>query len=97
MNREQKDSVIQPLRSYAANIENIRQALSDIDDSAEARKALTMARYDILNAIHKISWIGCNKDAAIKEHVRKNAVDDNPSAYKVEDNFSTGQRVDVKA
>lgn len=97
MNREQKDVVIKPLRSYAANIEQIRQALSSIPDSDEARQVLMMARFDILNAIHKISWIGCDKDSAIKEYAIRNNMDDNPSAYEVEDDPFIGQHVDVKA
>ena len=78
MDEAKKDAFKKHLRSYVANIESMREALSNTPDSDEARKALQMAKYDLLNAIHKISWIGEDLDEAIKEYAIKHAVDDNP-------------------
>ena len=78
MHSKNKDSLTKTLYSFASDIENMKQILLFMPDSDEARRALAMVKFDILDAIHKISWIGCDKDAAIRNDVDE-VVSDNPS------------------
>ena len=73
MNDKSKNRIIQPLRNYIENVEAMREALVNVPQSEEARKLLTMAKLDMVNAIHKIKWLGFRESE-----------DDNPSTYLIE-------------
>jgi len=82
MDVNNKSIIIKSLRSYIANIESLRQTLFNIDGADEARRMLMMTKFEMLNTIHEISWIGLDRN--IVENVVEEVEVDNPSADHID-------------
>jgi len=92
MDEAQRAKMIQHLRSQVDNIESIKNALDNVKGGEHARRKLLAAKFEVLSAIHEISWVG-HKREIVKE---RRDVDDNPSAYFEEEDQSS-YHVDYQA
>lgn len=70
MDDAHKDRMNKALRGYIEQVEAMRAALEHEPQAERARKALMMAKFEMLTAIHEVKWIGHrNEDEEVQEEI----------------------------